>query len=178
MVEQDPIEPPVLGSAVSLDDIRREPQKRRLEPDADTMSAIAAYSGVEKIDAWAADITATALTGRRFEVTGQIAASYDQTCVVSLQPISRDVVIAIERVFQMPPEPRQAGEEYPFSEEPPDPIKGEGLGLGQIALEEFVLSLDPHPKREGAKVPDYRDSGTSDESRPFAALARLRDKDY
>jgi uncharacterized metal-binding protein YceD (DUF177 family) len=106
-------------------------------------------------------------------------------CVVTLEPFESEVSEDIEAMFASPAEAEKAAKRYaarpedqdppPDLEEPPDPIVDGRIDLGALAVEFFVLGLDPYPRKPGVEFADEiaPAEDTKDES-PFAALAKLK----
>lgn len=124
-----------------------------------------------------------ALAGH-YRLTGQIDAEVDQACVVSLEPVRQRISEAIVRRFGPETEARPEAElgegeaEWldPDADDPPDPVVGGLIDLGEVVAEELALGLDPYPRKPGAEVPDsYREAAEEGgKIRPFAALAKLK----
>ncbi len=122
-----------------------------------------------------------ALAGH-YRLTGRIEAEVEQACVVSLEPVRQQVGEEILRRFG--PE-GEGGAELdtdeaelldPDAEDPPDPVIGGVIDLGEVVAEELALGLDPYPRKPGAKVPDSYAELPEDGGKisPFAALAKLK----
>jgi len=59
--------------------------------------------------------------------------------------------------------------------DPPDLLSGPTIDLGAIAVEHFLLAIDPYPRAPGAELPaEAADPSPDSSDSPFAALARLR----
>ena len=105
---------------------------------------------------------------RRGEIVadGVLRARVVQDCVVTLEPFEA----AAGEVFRV--HFVHAGTETDEVDPEADdeiPYFGDTLELGEAAVEQLALSLDPYPRSPGAELPDV--SG-ADSSSPFAALAR------
>jgi hypothetical protein len=67
----------------------------------------------------------------------------------------------------------------PTDLDPPDPIIGGVIDLGQVVAEQLVLALDPFPRAPGAAFDSPADAPAAEGTPtpgPFAALAALRQK--
>ncbi|MEJ0049155.1 MAG: DUF177 domain-containing protein [Rhodospirillales bacterium] len=98
---------------------------------------------------------------------GTLRARVVQTCVISLEPFESDVIEDF-RVRFVP-----AGTESEDIELEADdeiPYEGNRLELGEAAVEQLALALDPFPHKPDAELPVAEQAATG----PFAALARLR----
>lgn len=123
--------------------------------------------------------------GGRFRLHVDFVADVLQSCVVTLEPVSSrvegqfDVVCAEETD---PATPDVFVE--PEGEEPPEPIVGGQVDVGELLVQYLALEIDPYPRQGDASVPaDYRPEGTAGPDgsdadgtgdNPFAALAALK----
>jgi uncharacterized metal-binding protein YceD (DUF177 family) len=124
-----------------------------------------------------------ALAGH-YRLTGLIEAEVDQACVVSLEPVRQQVSEEIVRRFgpegEGGPKAELDTDEAelldPDADDPPDPVIGGIIDLGEVVAEELALGLDPYPRQPGAKVPDSYAELPEEEGKisPFAALAKLK----
>lgn len=120
--------------------------------------------------------------GRIIAADGVLSASVTRDCVVTLEPFEQRIEERFEVEF-VPAE--QLGEAEGEDPEAPDRIGYEGgaLDLGEAAIEQLALSLDPFPRRPEADLdavlaeaagPSGAD-GAPASVHPFADLAaRLR----
>jgi len=89
------------------------------------------------------------------------------------------VPAAVEEAFSIRLDP-QAGEAAivdidPDAEDPPERLESDSVDVGAIALEHFVLGLDPYPRADGAQF-DGHIGDDGEAPSPFAALAVLRER--
>ena len=106
-------------------------------------------------------------TSRRVHVSGRIAASVSQICVVTLDPFESEIQENVEVDFAAPDiASAQAGEDAP------DAIVEGAIDLGALTAEFLALGLDPYPRKPGVDFTYHaaEDKATS----PFAALAKLK----
>ncbi|MDX6749225.1 DUF177 domain-containing protein [Geminicoccaceae bacterium 1502E] len=108
-------------------------------------------------------------------VTGRFEAVLDQVCVVTLEPFTNRTADAFERLFTT--EPEEVAEELVLDAEGdmPEPLEGGLLDLGELAVEELAVGLDPHPRAPGAAAEGTAGLEEKDEG-PFAALGRLKSR--
>ena len=122
----------------------------------------------------------------RFRVTGVLDAEVQQACVVSLEPVSDRLSVALDVEF-WPPEQIQADDEIDVVVESdddndiaddPEPIDDGAIGIGRIVYELIATNLDPYPRVDGVELEKSR-TGNEDEGRdgPFARLAAIRGGD-
>lgn len=181
-----PDDPAPWSEPVTVDDIPEAGTTRTLTPDASTRAGLARLAGVRAIPDLKATFTLTPLSGGRIGVAGTVAGTIEQTCVVSLEPLTAQVDEAVDLVFDpraslTDPVSGQSDDAAPDSSattdmalaSAPEPLEGGRIDLGVLATEFLVLGIDPYPRKPGAtfeapKVPD------DPESHPFAALASLK----
>jgi len=116
-------------------------------------------------------------------LSGRLVADVIQACIISLEPVPEHIEVAFERVFE--PGAEDPDENFsvddlfdPEAQDPPEPLVGGVVDLGEVVAEELALSLDPYPRAPGAEIPAaYRaedEAAASDEAqsthRPFSVL--------
>ncbi|GGY49051.1 YceD family protein [Parvularcula lutaonensis] len=110
--------------------------------------------------------------GSLVRVAGSIEAELGRTCVVSLEPmretIAENFAVDFTTEFSETEE-----EEVEADLDAPEPLKGDHIDLGDVLLEQLVLAMDPHPRKEGAEAP--KDPGAGKESSPFDVLKGLKE---
>lgn len=76
---------------------------------------------------------------------GVVDAMCVQTCVVTFDPVPQQIHTEVERYFHLDPVP--ASEEIVVSpdDEEPEPLEHGIVDLGEVAVEELSLALDPYP---------------------------------
>jgi len=145
--------------------------------------AIAEAFGLEGISSLSAVFTAQP-QGKFLHINGEVRARVTQICVVSLEPFDSEVREPVDVRFSDDPALYNAqdkdlpGNEAEWSD-PPDPIAGETIDLGALALEHLALALDPHPRKPGVEFQPGAEQIQADgeEESPFAALKALQHVD-
>ena len=150
--------------------------QRRLTPDADAMKRIARALDLQALDTFEADINLVpTVSGWRLE--GRVIADAVQTCGLTLEPlpVHVDRKFSVQMVEATEREDDEDGEiDLELDDDSPDQIEGGSLDLGQYAVEQLALSLDPFPRKPGAVFEQPKEPG---EISPFAVLKGLRSKD-
>lgn len=150
----------------------------RLVPDAEARERIARFLGIEQLDRLALTGALAPVAGG-WEFRGQLTAKAVQACRVTLAPLSETIDTPVRRRYLRDLPPPQEDERVLGEDDldPPEPLGAE-IDLGQLAVEMLALSLDPWPRAEDASLAPSEDARAADKTteRPFAALARLRDK--
>lgn len=150
--------------------------QRRLTPDADAMKRIARALDLQALDTFEADINLVpTVSGWRLE--GRVVADAVQTCGLTLEPlpVHVDRKFSVQMVEATEREDDEDGEiDLELDDDSPDQIEGGSLDLGQYAVEQLALSLDPFPRKPGAVFEQPPEPG---EISPFAVLKSLQSKD-
>lgn len=159
-----------------------EREKRlRFEANEKERRAIADHLGLVSLDALEGEARIRPWRGRGAIVEGRFKAVVVQTCVVTLEPVTSTVEQDFERrylpedlIAREEPDPRARDIEVELTaEEPPEPLVGDRIELGDAVVEELSLGLDPFPRCEGAEL-EQPESPEQAALHPFAALARLK----
>jgi hypothetical protein len=143
--------------------------------DAATRTAVAAVAGIRGLPRLTASFD-LARQGAGLEVTGEIAATVEQTCVVTLEPMTSEVRESVELAFVPPsagePVEAVADDIDPTDEDEPETLVDGVADLGVVATEFLLLAIDPYPRKPGAVFdpPQTADPG----GHPFAALEALK----
>ena len=145
--------------------------------------ALAKWAGVLSVEKLDVRVQIKKLAPNRFGLAFELAAEVTQACVVTLEPVPGRIQHSFSRelVFTGPSRhrPDQAGGKGTESdsvvdlEEGPEEITSLHLDLAVPALEEFALSLDPYPRRQGVEFAPKTGESDAPES-PFAVLKGLK----
>jgi uncharacterized metal-binding protein YceD (DUF177 family) len=114
-------------------------------------------------------------SGSKVHVRGRVRAKVGQTCVVALEPIENSVDEEVDLTFAPPVDgfDAEGGEvELRRDYDPPEPLTGDTIDLGQLATEFLVLGIDPYPRKSGVEFAPVKVG--EDAPKPFAALAGLK----
>ena len=146
---------------------------RTLEPDAAVRRRIAKALDLASLDAFVAEITVTPSPGG-WKLTGRVKASLAQTCGVTLEPLP--VEIDAPFTVSLAEQTVEDSDEIVITldDESPDPVEGGQVDLGQYAVEQLALMLDPFPRKPGAEFVQPPEPA---EISPFAVLRQLRSSD-
>ena len=115
-------------------------------------------------------------------VSGEVGATVEQACVVTLEPVTTRIDERIRRTFTT--SVTTIEDDYQIREDEDvdvDPL-GDDIDLGSIVAETLALALPPYPRSDGAALEATQFAGPgvtpmSDEAaRPFAALEALKEK--
>jgi uncharacterized metal-binding protein YceD (DUF177 family) len=154
----------------------------RIAATTEERTRVAARIGVTSIDRLEAELDVRAAAGGVIRVQGTVEADLVQSCVVTLQPVPARIREQVAVAFAEPrPAARHAHdaeEVVELEDEDPPEIATEGrIDLGEVAVAQIVLGLDPYPRAPGAAFDPKlmgRESQKTVADSPFAALAKLK----
>ena len=144
-----------------------------LVPDAETRAALARHVGVLAVPELLArfKITPDGLGGA--EVRGNLAATVQQTCVVTLEPFDNPVAEPITVRFAPAVSPLARSVEV-REEDQPDPLVGGGFDLAAVTTDSLALAIDPYPRKPGAVFEPPAEGARGAGESAFAALGKLK----
>lgn len=116
------------------------------------------------------------------EISGSVSATFDETCVVTLENFTTEIKHDVKRYFERA---GRAAPEIPvldlegIDDDIPDSFEGGKIDIGEIAVESLALCLSPHPRKPGAVFTDHMESdpnSVNDPARknPFDVLQKLK----
>jgi uncharacterized metal-binding protein YceD (DUF177 family) len=157
---------------VAVEDIDTDSRHYDLAADESTRAAVASIAGVREVPRLVASFDVTRHESDGLRVAGRVSATVEQTCVITLEPVTNEVEEDIDLIY-LPGAAAQAGPKV--RDEPaegPEPLIDGKVDLGTLATEFLVLGLDPYPRRPGAEFqsPEIKEAAGG----PFAALATLK----
>jgi uncharacterized metal-binding protein YceD (DUF177 family) len=162
---------------VAIGGIPEEGKRYQLAADADTRTQIAKLAELRSLARLQAtfDVARQGTDGVR--VSGEVSASVGQDCVATLEPVDNEVRETVDLVFA-PPRSSEAdieGSDGDVAPGEPEPLIGNSIDLGALAVEFLILGIDPYPRKPEAK---FEALATEEDgsSRPFAALAGWKKK--
>jgi uncharacterized metal-binding protein YceD (DUF177 family) len=120
--------------------------------------------------------------GHGVRVEGVVRAEVVQACVVTLEPVPAKIEEPFVRNFT--DRSGTVNEETVLDmeqDDPPDPIVGGTVDIGEAVAETFGLALDPYPRAPGAALPgedspaaaDVTNLSEKQRESPFSALKGL-----
>jgi uncharacterized metal-binding protein YceD (DUF177 family) len=143
--------------------------------------AIARWAGLLSLQRLDVQVTIKKLDSVRFGLDFKLGADVTQACVVTLEPVPAKLDHSFHRELHFAGTARHkpADESAPevvldsLEEEGPEEISSLHYDLAAPVLEEFVLSLEPYPRRPGVEFAPPSDGFQPPES-PFAVLKSLK----
>lgn len=173
---------PVLSRPVAVDSIPEEGLAVDFEATPAERDALRVLNGLVAVNAFRASLQLTREGRDGLLVTGEVAGSVLQTCVITLEPFEAALREPVSVHFLQPAalerwraehavDPDEADAETP---DEPDAIEHNRIDLGALAAEHLTLGLDPYPKKPGARFEEIAPVTPEGDTSPFAALKALR----
>ncbi len=163
------------------DDVPQDGRTLALIADETARRQIAELADLIELRELAADLKVRRWRSDGLAVSGHLAATVVRTCVVSLEDFESNLATDLARRFR--PERQGEGTDEiviePETDDPPDPLPAEGVDLAAFVVEEFMLTLEPHPRKPDVEfaAPESQANGEEDTAaHPFAALESLSKK--
>lgn len=147
--------------------------KRTLEPDAATRARIVKALDLASLDAFSAEME-LAPTPAGWRLSGRVRASLAQTCGITLEPLPLEIDAPFALTLAEAVEEDSEEIIITLDDESPDLIENGQIDLGQYAVEQLALRLDPFPRKPGAEFVQPPEPA---EISPFAVLKPLRPSD-
>lgn len=149
--------------------------------------AAAQRLGVLEVKVLSAHFAVKMGAGAIVRVNGKVHAEVVQACVVSLAPVPASLDEEVEVSFvnaERPSRKKKDPDEEEVvgleAEDPPEAVEDGRIDLGELAVTQIALVLDPYPRAPGvafnpaAAGLKASDTGDAEPAGPFAALAKLK----
>ena len=147
--------------------------KRTLTPDAPARARIARALDLASLDAFEADVNLLP-SAAGWSLSGRVRASAVQTCGLTLEPLPVQIDAPFSLSLSEPIDEDSEEIIITLEDESPDVVEDGQIDLGQYAVEQLALHLDPFPRKPGAEFVQPAEPG---EISPFAVLKQLRPSD-
>lgn len=147
--------------------------KRTLEPDAAARARIARALDLASLEAFTAEMN-LAPTAAGWRLSGRVRASLAQTCGITLEPLPVEVDAPFVLTLAEAVDEDSDEIVITLDDESPDLIEDGQIDLGQYAVEQLALLLDPFPRKPGAEFVQPPEPA---EISPFAILKQARPSD-
>jgi uncharacterized metal-binding protein YceD (DUF177 family) len=158
-----------------LDQIR-DGERIDLVADESERRAIADRLNLNALDRLDAHVTLSP-SGAVVRAEGRIAATLEQSCVVTNDPVASHIDEPFAVLFMPEPKSGAADDEIELGEQDCDVVfyDGGAIDLGTAIADTLALCLDPYPRSASADAA-LREAGvlTEEQASPFAALAALK----
>jgi len=170
--------PPALSSLYNLNRLGQAGDEVSISATEEQRAALAAFSGVLRIDSFEARVLLKKLSTDRFRLDFRLNADLAQACVVTLvevpERIEREFMrelhfnAALHRSPNLP-----EAEDIPLDDELPEEIGSLHYDLAGPLIEEFLLAIEPYPRAAGGEFQPPEDGAKAREN-PFAILKGLK----
>jgi uncharacterized metal-binding protein YceD (DUF177 family) len=161
-------DPPELHRPLALDRLGRG-LDFAVSADAEECAAVARRMRIPGVQALSCQFHLRPELAGRIAATGALRARVTQTCVVSLEAFDADIAEDFAVVFV--PEGEQT-EDWDDPETIDEiPYAGAQIDLGEAAVEQLALAMEPYPRKPGAVV---EQAGETALPGALAALARWK----
>ena len=144
--------------------------ERHLVPDDAARARIVKALDLASLTGFEADLKIT--PGHvGWTLTGRVTATLEQVCGITLEslPVQVDERFSVALVEAVEPEPDEI--EVTLDDDAPDVIEDGRIDLGQYAVEQLALTLDPFPRKPGAEFVQPEEPA---EVSPFAVLKAFK----
>ena len=153
----------------------------RVEATAGERDLVKERLGLLTLDRLSADCRLSQGLGGLVRVDCDWQADLAQACVVTLEPIEQSLSGRFQVLYQARGGEAVVEDEVlvdPEADDPPEPLPAAGIDLGELAVQELAVALDPYPRIAGAEVPSrYQPPEDDGVASPFAALKVLKSKE-
>ncbi len=139
---------PEFSYEIDVDDVGRAGKKFHLRANGTERAKIAKRLKTPSVEKLEGEIRVTA-SKTTVRITGDILADLTRECVASLEHMPETVAESFEIDFtRIPPENDDVEEE---DLDAPEFLEGETLDLGELLVQQLSLSMEPFPRKQGAK---------------------------
>jgi hypothetical protein len=161
---------------VSAESIGQRDQLHEIEATEAERAALARRFDLVSLDALRATIRLRRMSGGLIEAKGRYLAEVVQSCVVTLEPVPARLAEEFRVLYSTRPAEQQR--EVIVSAETEDPPEAAVRGmidLGEAAVQQMALALDPYPRAPGARLARETSGKLAEgEESPFSVLAGRR----
>lgn len=157
--------------SIEVDRLTTDEPTINVDANTDDLASLAAFLAIPAVDALSGEVQLSR-HGSLVHVHGSIQAKLTRECVVSLEPLDEKIDETFDETYTTEWENRPVPEEVEADLNAPEPIEDGRLSLAHILIEQLVLAMEPHPRKEGATP--IEDPGAGATISPFAELAKLK----
>ncbi len=160
----------------AVDTLGDEELVREIEAKPSECRAVARRLGLESLSRLRAGFRlGRSTTAPLIRVSGRLEADVVQLCVVSLEPVGQHLAEDFSLTFSLEPVPTEDDLELTLADEDlPEEVLDGVIDLGEAAVQQLAVAMDPYPRRPGARVPAELTPAESEPDGPFAALGKLK----
>ena len=173
--------PSEFSRTIGLERLANRAIDERIEATAGERDLVKERLGLLALDQFVADCRVSQELGGLVRVDCDWRADLAQACVVTLEPIEQSLSGRFQALYQAQEGAAVPEAEImvdPEAEDPPEPLPSAGIDLGELAVQELAVALDPYPRMAGAEIPSrYQPPEDEGVANPFDALKVLKSKE-
>jgi uncharacterized metal-binding protein YceD (DUF177 family) len=145
-----------------------------IRASAEECAALARRLRVVALAQLSASVTLQRTLSGLIHVSGRLEADVVQNCVITLADFPSHVEDGFAVDFGDAPSASEQEINVDIDYDPPEPIEGGAIDIGELVAQYLSLALDPHPRSPGAALdPEWVESEAVERS-PFAVLKKLK----
>jgi len=178
MSDERPVEEPPIRHFFDLGDLSQAGSDVGVSVSGDDLVRLARWAGVDAVNAFIAVVELRRLSKTQFAFDAALDADIVQACVVTLEPVITHIARRFSRELHFSPRSRATGGVLTLAagdEDVPEEIDNLNYDLAAPLLEEFLLAIDPYPRKEGAAFEPPPAVAEPPES-PFAVLQSIKER--
>jgi len=164
---------------VNIEKIKSKGLRKTIEANGQEREKLADHLTITAIDAMSFNCLLLPWKKGGVELSGQVTATFKQTCVVTLEVFSTEISQDVKRYFanagQLKLDSAVIDLES-LEDDVPDVVENGLLDIGDIAVETLALCLSPYPRKPGVVFADHveSDPDESESDNPFNVLQKLK----
>ena len=168
---------------IAVDDLKVRGATVHISADAGERAALARRLGLLGVDSLRAEVDLGWTSGNALvRLEARLEAHVTQECAVTLEPVPAHVDTRFFRLYEPAGGDGEGEGELdirPDEEDPPEPLPGDSIDIGEAVAEQLALELEPFPRAAGTSFDGFscgpaEDDGAGGGENPFAVLARLK----
>jgi len=178
MSDERAIEEPPIRHFFDLGDLSQAGSDITISAAGDDLMRLAHWAGVDAVNAFAAVVELRRLSKTQFTFDAALEADVVQACVVTLEPVATHIARRFSRELHFSPRLRGTGGVLTLAagdEDVPEEVDSLHYDLAVPLLEEFLLAIDPYPRKEGVAFEPPKEAAEPPES-PFAVLKSIKER--
>ena len=178
MNDERAIEEPPIRHFFGLGDLSQAGSEVRVSASGDELVRLAHWAGVDAVIAFAGVVELRRLSRTQFAFDAALDADIVQPCVVTLEPVTTHIARRFSRELHYVPRLQASGGVLTLAagdEDVPEEIDNLEYDLAVPLLEEFLLAIDPYPRKEGVAYEPPKEAPEPPES-PFAVLKNIKER--
>ena len=165
---------PEFSRVFAVDRLGSSPITEVIRSNAGECAALAKRLRVVALEQLSASVTLQRTLGGLVHVSGRIEADVVQNCVITLADFPSHVEDGFTVDFGDAPPASEQEINIDVDYDPPEPIEGGAIDIGELVTQYLSLALDPYPRSPGAALdPEWVESEAVERS-PFAVLKKLK----